>query len=220
VALAERGYALALVSRSAETLEETVAAAAGEGTRVETLVADVGDPAQLEPLLPLLERLPSLHAVVNNAGMGIWRPIEEMTDEEWEVQLRTNLTGSFNVVRATVPLFDRRGRGLYVNIASDCALVGMKERAAYNASKFGLVGLTATMRAELAERGIATSVVFAGKTDTYFRGRQPGDRPGALEASEVAETVAFVVDRFPQALVSEIAVFPPGEYLTGPRSLV
>jgi NAD(P)-dependent dehydrogenase (short-subunit alcohol dehydrogenase family) len=184
------------------------------------LVADVGDPGQLRPLTSLLERLPPLHAAVNNAGMGIWRPIEEMTTEEWDRQLRTNLTGSFHVVRVTVPLFDRRGRGLYVNIASDCALVGMKERAAYNASKFGLVGLTAAMRAELAERNIATSVVFAGKTDTYFRGRRPGDRPGALDPGEVAATVAFVVERFPRALVSEIAVFPPREHLDGPRSLV
>ena len=124
------------------------------------------------------------------------------------------------MVRATLPYLRRQGYGLYVNVGSDCSLVGMPERAAYNASKFGLVGLTASLRAELGQYGIHACVVFPGKTDTYFRGHRPGDRPGALSAKAVAEVIAFAVALYPTAVVGEVSVFPSSARLEGMRSVV
>lgn len=217
--LARSGYSLLLLSRSAGPLEETRCLCAGL-TAVRTLVADVRDPAQMAALTETLATGGPIHAVVNNAGIGEWSPVDELSDESWRRQLDTNLTGAFHVVRATLPALRRQRRGLYVNIGSDSSLVGISGRAAYNASKFGLAGLTMSLRAELAGDGVHAAIVYAGRADTHFRGLQPGDRPGALRPELVAAAAAFVIDQYPDALVGELSVFPPGAGAAGPRTFV
>lgn len=217
--LARSGYSLVLLSRSAGPLEET-RCLCEDLTPVSAIVADVRDPGPLAALTEALASGGPVHAVVNNAGVGEWSPVHELSEESWRRQLDTNLTGAFHVVRATLPTLRRQRRGLYVNIGSDSSLVGISGRAAYNASKFGLVGLTMSMRAELAGDGVHASIIYAGKADTHFRGLQPGDRPGALRPELVAAAAAFIIDQYPDALVGELSVFPPGPGAAGPRTLV
>lgn len=217
--LAAAHYPLALVSKSEEYLRETHALCAAD-TITHSLVLDVRDEAQVSRLRRLLEECPTLHAVVNNAGVGQWNPIEQMSTASWDNQLQTNLRGPFLIIRETLGYFRRHGAGLYVNVGSDCSLVGMPERAAYNASKFGLVGLTVSLRAEAKADGIHACMVYAGKTDTYFRDHQPGDRPMALAAADVAEVIAFVIQRYPRIVIEEVSIFSPHESLTGTRSLL
>jgi NAD(P)-dependent dehydrogenase (short-subunit alcohol dehydrogenase family) len=218
VRLAAAGYPLILLSKSEEHLEETrtlCAAVPALG-----VVADLRNPDDVVRLREALRQTTYLHAVVNNAGVGDWQPIDEMSVESWDDQLDTNLRGPFLVVRETLKHFQRQGEGLYINIGSDCSLVGMANRAAYNASKFGLVGLTACLRAEAGPLGVHSCMVYAGKVDTYFRGHQPGERPGALSADDAAEVIEFVIRMYPRVVIGEVSVFPPSGGLCGPRSLI
>src|SRR5262249_22728658 len=111
--LARCGFSLVLTSKSRIPLEET-AALCSRLVPTRNIVADVRDENQVRQLRNALHDLP-VHAVVNNAGVGIWRPIDTMSADEWDEQLDTNLRGAFLVVRETLPHLRRRGRGLYVN---------------------------------------------------------------------------------------------------------
>lgn len=216
--LAERGHRLLLLSKSAGPLAET-AARCRKHAPAQEVVADVSDPSCVAALERALAET-DVDVVVNNAGVGEWAPLDQLSLESWDTQLNTNLRGPFLVVQRTVERFVKRGRGLYVNVGSDSSLVGKRERAAYNASKFGLVGLTACMRAELTPANIHTALVLAGSTDTHFRGMTPGARPGSLPADAVARTIVFIIDQYPESAVGEVTVAPVGSGLDGPRSLV
>jgi len=218
--LATAGYPLVLVSKTAKFLDATRRLCA-RAVSTYSLPMDVCDERQFAALRQLLDnQVPFLHAVINNAGVGHWSAIDHMSAESWDVQLDTNLRGPFLVIRETLPYFRRQGYGLYVNVGSDCSLVGMPQRAAYNASNFGLVGLTASLRSEVSANGIHACMIYPGKTDTHFREHQPGDRPGALHPNDVAEVIGFVVRQYPRMVVADISVFPRNGGLTGPRSFV
>ncbi|MEB3359853.1 MAG: SDR family oxidoreductase [Synechococcales bacterium] len=220
IALAKLNYSLILVSRSQEFLDETHHYCVSL-VPTKSIVMDLRDEAQIVNLGLILKETPIyLHAVINNAGMGEWSPIEKLSRESWDCQIETNLRGPFLVIRETLPFFKQQRQGLYVNVGSDCSLVGMPERGAYNASKYGLVGLTTSLRAELTGSQIHASLVFLGKTDTFFRNRKPGDRPGSLKPQDVAEAIAFVVDLYPRVVIEEISMIPPGGALVGVRSLI
>jgi NAD(P)-dependent dehydrogenase (short-subunit alcohol dehydrogenase family) len=219
LALAAAGYELVLVSKSADALGATAELCSAQ-TRTTSLPLDVRLEQDVRKLGSALEPVANLHAVVNNAGIGSFNPIERVTQEEWDDQLATNLRGAFFVIRETLPILRRQGAGLHVNIGSELSLVGKVDRSAYVASKFGLVGLTNAMRAEIADSGVHASIVYLGHTDSSFRGHEPGDRPGALPPSVAAEAIFYVIDLYPRGVVAELCVLPPKDQLTGPRSLL
>lgn len=209
VAVAAAGFPLIITSRRGESLA-TTRAACERLVDTRSLVVDVRIASQVRMLRTLLDSAGLLHAVVNNAGVGEWHPIESTSDEAWDQQIDTNLRGPFFVMRETLPYLRRQRGGLYVNVGSDCSRVGMPERSAYNASKFGLVGLTQSLRAEAGPDGVHACLVYVGKTDTYFRGHHPGDRPGALAAEDVAEAIAFIIEAYPRFVIEELSVMPRG----------
>jgi len=217
--LAVAHFPLVLISKSAELLKKTHNMCKST-IPVQSIVIDVRKEEEVCKLSSLLNNFPSLHAVVNNAGVGHWSPIEETSIDNWNNQIDTNLRGAFLTIRETLPHFRRQGHGIYINVGSDCSLIGMPHRAAYNSSKFGLVGLTVSLRAEVESEGVHACMVYAGKADTYFRDHQPGDRPGALDASDVAEVIAFVIKNYPRIVVGEVSVFPPKGGLSGVRSFI
>jgi NAD(P)-dependent dehydrogenase (short-subunit alcohol dehydrogenase family) len=217
--LAHLGYPLVLLSKTEAHLRETQAlCAALVPSRV--LVLDVTREEEIPILRECLADVPRLHAVVNNAGVGEWEDLETLSTAAWDWQIATNLRGPFWIIRETLPILKRQRCGLYVNIGSDCSLVGMPRRAAYNASKFGLVGLTVCLRTEGSAHGVHAAMVYLGKTDTYFRNHRPGSRSNALTGRDAAEPVAFVIDAYPRIVIEEISVFAPGEHLAGTRSLL
>jgi NAD(P)-dependent dehydrogenase (short-subunit alcohol dehydrogenase family) len=216
--LAERGHPLLLLSKSAEMLAETAAACRVHVPTRERVV-DLSRPECVDDLDALIVGT-ELKAVVNNAGVGDWAPIDQLSVTSWDTQINTNLRGPFLVVQRTLDHFKRSGRGLFVNVGSDSSLVGKKERAAYNASKFGLVGLTTCMRAEFSGTDIHTALILAGSTDTHFRGKAPGMRPGSMSASSVARAITFTIEQYPDFGVGELSLFPVGSGAEGPRSVV
>jgi NAD(P)-dependent dehydrogenase (short-subunit alcohol dehydrogenase family) len=204
--LAERGYALALIDLRdpAETLRAIEAA----GGRAMRLVGDVSREATVEEFVgQVAERFGRIDVLVNNAGISLIAPAENTRAEDFRKVLEVNLVAPFLMARACGRRMLAAGSGAIVNVASVAGLVAVADRAAYNASKHGLVGLTRTLAAEWGGRGVRVNAVCPGwvKTemdaadqagggynDADIVGRVPMARFATPD--DVARAIAFLAD--------------------------
>jgi 3-oxoacyl-[acyl-carrier protein] reductase len=214
---ARRGYALALLGRRRKPLLETLAAAGvGSGGSREgglALVCDVREPAAVERAAAAVERRwGAADIVVPAAGVVRIRPFVETSPEEFIATVATNLTGTFLLVRALLPEMKRRGRGWIFAILSVAARRVFPGWSAYCASKWGLDGMVAALREELAGSGVRVTALFPGATDTPLWEGQPGrwDRAAMVRPAAVARAVGWALDSGPGALVEEIHLGPAG----------
>jgi len=138
-----------------------------DGGSVWDIPVDITDPIQVRALIQKTEsEFGHLDILVNNAGVGSCKPFLNMTLEEWERDLRVNLTGTFLCAQAAARLMVQQGYGRIVNIASISGQRGGVGRAAYGASKAGVILLTKVMAAELGPLGIGVNAVAPGPVDT------------------------------------------------------
>ena len=169
--LAQAGYRLILVDRDAQGLAATAAQIEG-ATQV---VVDLSQPAAArEPIAQAIAGQ-DLDLLVNCAGVGWPADSAETTDEVWETTLTVNLTATFYLCQLALPAMLERGHGVIVNIASAGALVGLKRRVAYCASKAGILGLTRAIAADHAGQGIRINAVCPGTVDSPWINRMVRD---------------------------------------------
>ncbi len=204
--LAGRGYAVAANDLYAPegTLKELNRA----GAKALPVPGDVSDEGSVRGMAEaVLGEFGRLDVLVNNAGVSLIVPAEETTSADWRHVLEVNLTGPFLMSREFGREMLRRGSGSIVNISSVAGLLGIADRAAYNASKHGLIGLTRTLAAEWGGRGVRVNAVCpgwvktemdeedqtgGGYTDADIVGRTPMARFAKPE--EIAQVVAFLAD--------------------------
>jgi NAD(P)-dependent dehydrogenase (short-subunit alcohol dehydrogenase family) len=213
----EHGHRVALIDIDGPTLEATVAAFADE-RKVIGLHADVSKPDQVQwAFLEIDRRLGRVDALVNNAGVAVFKPILETSYEEWRHVLGTNLDGAFLCTQACAPLMKRSGGGAVVNIASISGLRASTLRVAYGTSKAALIHLTKQQAVELGNVGIRVNAVCPGPVETEmaklvhsvairsdYYDAIPQGRYGTTE--EVARAVGF--------LCGPDASFVNGQYLS------
>jgi NAD(P)-dependent dehydrogenase (short-subunit alcohol dehydrogenase family) len=204
--LAQRGYAIAANDLGAP--EETTEEIRSAGADALALPGDVSDEATVRGMVEtVMGEFGRADVLVNNAGISTIVPAEETTLEDWERTLAVNLTGPFLMCREFGRVMLEEGSGSVVNVSSVAGLLGVGDRAAYNASKHGLVGLTRTLAAEWGARGVRVNAVCpgwvktemddedqagGGYTDADIEGRVPMGRFAAPE--DVARAVAFLAD--------------------------
>jgi len=216
--LAEAGYDLVLCDLS--PLDSTVAEAEARSVRVvaETVdVASEGDVDRLEAAAR--DAFGRVDVLVNNAGISHLVPAEETRVDEWRRVLDVNLTGPFLLCRRFGGAMLAARSGSIVNIASIAGLRGVSHRAAYNASKHGLVGLTSTLAAEWGGRGVRVNAVCpgwiktemddedqaaGGYTDDDITGRVPLAR--FADPDDIAEAVLFLADPARSGFVNGVAL--------------
>jgi len=203
------GATVVLTSRS---LERAEAAArdldgVGKGTAM-GLACDVRDPAACRSVVDqVVEQCGGLHILVNNAGLGVFKSIQELTIEEWEKQIRTNLDGVFYQTKAALPHLLTADDAWIVNIGSLASRNSFAGGVGYNASKFGLLGMTEAMMLDLRHEGIRTTIIMPGSVDTeFFRGEE--DRPWAIQPQDIAAAVLGVLAQPERTLVSRVEVRP------------
>jgi 3-oxoacyl-[acyl-carrier protein] reductase len=167
--------------------------------------ADLSDGAAAERLVgDVVAAFGRLDGLVNNAGMDQRGPTLDLTPDEWDAVIATNLTASFRTMRAAIPVMLGQGSGSIVNIASRLGQMGIAETAAYSAAKAGLIGLTRSLAREFGSRGVRINAVAPGVTITEMTTDliesdegQRRLRDMALgrfgRADEVAEAVIFLL---------------------------
>ena len=204
--LAERGYVVA--ANDLEEPDETLEELRQIGTRTLTLTGDVSDESAVKEMVgKVRDGFGRIDVLVNNAGLMAISPAEETTLEDWRRMLEVNLTGPFLMSREFGKVMLEQGFGSIVNVSSVAGLLGVSDRAAYNASKHGLIGLTRTLAAEWGGRGVRVNAVCPGwvkterdegdqgggnYTDADIEGRVPMGRFAMPE--DIATAVAFLAD--------------------------
>ncbi|MFQ5538282.1 MAG: SDR family oxidoreductase [Gemmatimonadota bacterium] len=210
-ALAGAGASVVISSRTAAEVERTARRLQeGASGTVLGLVCDVSDPAACQRLVEeTVERLGRLDILVNNAGLGIFKSIEELTVEEWRLQIDVNLGGVFYCSKAAIPHLKAVGGGWIINIGSLASRNSFAGGSGYNASKFGLLGLTEATMLDVREHGIRVSIVMPGSVNTYFGGRTPvEERDWRLQAEDCALAVTQLLAYPPGAHVSRVEMRP------------
>ncbi|MFO0903777.1 MAG: SDR family NAD(P)-dependent oxidoreductase [Pirellulales bacterium] len=161
--LAHDGAHLWLVDVRSDDLQATAQAATALGGQVRTSVVDLAVRAEVEELAAAVREAPQpLDVLVNNAGVAFYGPTLTMTDAEWERLMAVNLEAPLLLTRRLLPLLLQRPEAHVVNVASMYGLVALPKACAYHVSKFGLVGFSEALRAELAGQGVGVTAVCPG----------------------------------------------------------
>jgi NAD(P)-dependent dehydrogenase (short-subunit alcohol dehydrogenase family) len=195
----------AAATRIAERIE------ANAGTAC-AFALDVGNEEQVRDVLSsAAQRLGRLDAVVNNAGIDVTTGIGDLDSRDWDRVMRTNLTGPFLVAKHCLEHLAPGGH--IVNIASTAARRAWPNASVYHASKWGLMGLTHALHAELRPAGIKVSAVIAGGMRTPFLLDRFPDIDATLlqDPMNVAKAVKFVLTQPPETVIPEVMVLPMKE---------
>ena len=196
-AMAAAGAHVVLSARDDEALDGIAGRIRDSGGEATPAPADVSDADDVDRLFAAVEGMGNLAALVNAAGALKSEPFTQITRETWTETLDVNLTGSFLCCRAAFIAMRRSGEGRIVNIASLSGVYATEKfpgLAAYNVSKYGVIGLTEAIAAEGKEHGISAICVSPGAVDTQMlRQANPTLRPG-LTPGDVAELIVALLD--------------------------
>lgn len=209
VKLGSLGARVAICGRDAAKLAETEAALLAKNVRAIAVSADVTKASDVGTLVEQVEKeFGPVLLLVNNAGIGVFGPVYEKTEEEWDRLMNANLKSVFLVSRAVIPGMIRKGGGDIINISSLAGKNVFPGGGLYCASKWGLQGLSGCMAEELREYGIRVSTVCPGSVATEFSGRGPKDPTKVLRPEDVAHAVAMIAAQGEQSFVSSVDLRP------------
>lgn len=188
LALAAAGADVALYARNKEDLEAVKASVQALGRRAEIFCVDVLDKQAVDESVKAgLEAFGHLDILVNNAGVNVRKPVLELTSEEWDLVIDTNLKGYFLMAQAVVPAMLARGSGKVINMASILGAVALPTQLAYASSKGGVIQMTKVMALEWAKQGVQVNAIGP----TYF------ETPLVAQLRNDPERFNFIVDRTP-----------------------
>jgi len=150
---------------------------------------------------------------VANAGVGHFTPIDSLSEEDWKSTIDTNLTGVFNSVKASIDAL-KKSKGYIITIASLAGTNFFENGAAYNASKFGLVGFSQAIMLDLRKYDIKVTTIMPGSVATQFNNHVPNDADAwKIQPEDIGQLVANLLNMHPRTLPSKIEVRPskPGK---------
>jgi 3-oxoacyl-[acyl-carrier protein] reductase len=210
-ALVAEGAHVAVTGLSGAHLSSARLAIEGAGPgSVETLQADVRVHEEVTRAVnATAARFGGLDILINNAGVGVFKPVAAMTPVEWSTVIDTNLTGVFNACHAAIPHLKARGGGFIINISSLASRNAFPNAAAYCATKAGLNQFSEALMQEVRYDGIRVSYVMPGSVATEFNNRSEGD--GAdwkTSAEDVAAVVIGLLQSDPRSIPSRVEIRP------------
>ncbi len=205
--LALQGATVVAVARSPDELADLTLKTQGL-----SVVADVADDADAQRVVAeTLRHYGRLDAVVCNAGVGSFGPLESLEAEEWDRIFQTNVKGTFLLCKYAVPHFKAQKSGHIVGIASDVSRRTFENGTLYGASKYAQDALLGSLRKEVRPHGIKVSVVYPGLVDTYFAESTPGSSATEtthLRPADIAQAVRYVLEAPAHVVVDELMIHP------------
>ncbi|MBK7142351.1 MAG: SDR family NAD(P)-dependent oxidoreductase [bacterium] len=203
--LAEPDTRLLLQGRDMAALENTAAVVTAKGAQTELLRFDLGRRDEVFELLKKLDSIP-IDIFINNAGVGMVAPLEQVTQEDWDLTVAVNVTAPFLLCQRLVP--QMKAGASIVNILSGAAKIGFPGWTSYCMSKFAMDGFAKALREELRPRGIRVINIYPGATDTDIWDQVPGDWPREkmMKAESVGMAVKAALEQPANILVEDITL--------------
>ena len=212
--LLDNGMKVAITSRSLPAAQEAAASLSNDPLKILALESDVSSLAsETAAINAAVAHFGQLDVLVANAGVGIFANIEDLTEQDWKNTIETNLTGVFNSVKASIKAL-KESKGYIITIGSLAGTNFFENGAAYNASKFGLVGFSQAIMLDLRKYGVKVSTIMPGSVATYFNNHVPNDADAwKIQPEDIGELVADLLKMNPRTLPSKIEVRPsvPGK---------
>lgn len=216
-ALGREGYGLTVSARRPDKLEEAVKGLADEGIDAQAVPANMTDEGEVTALAQAhRERFGRLDVLVNNAGVGIGGPIEQLETKKLDVQLGANLRGLFLMTRECIPMLKEAGaehrKALVVNVASIAGKHGQPWLGAYSATKAAVVGLSQAAHGELSSDGVQVTAFCPAFVATPMTDWVEGvAKEDMIQPEDIAEAVMFLLRTSPACIVPEVQFIRPGD---------
>jgi 3-oxoacyl-[acyl-carrier protein] reductase len=204
------GHRVVISSRTQEGLDEAIWALNNIATGMATgVVADVRRRSDLDAMVTCAhEAFGPVDVVIANAGLGHFDSIETLDEARWNETIDVNLTGVYHTIRATIDDL-KQTKGYFITIASLAGTNFFAGGAAYNASKFGLVGFTQAVMLDLRKYGIKTTTIMPGSVATNFNNHTPNEQDGwKIQPEDIGQMVIDLLQLPARALPSKIEVRP------------
>jgi NAD(P)-dependent dehydrogenase (short-subunit alcohol dehydrogenase family) len=211
-ALVAAGAGVAICARNQDEIVAAATRLAGKGPgTVIPVTCDLRDHGDVKTLVArAAERFGRLDILVNNAGIGGgFAPMPDLSPETWRAVIETNLSGVFHACHEAIPRMIAGGGGWIINIGSLAGRYPFAGGAAYNASKFGLLGFTEALMLDVRDKGIRVSTIMPGSVATHFGGGEPaGADSWKLQPADIAEAVIDLLAYPGRALPSRVEIRP------------
>lgn len=209
-ALMRQGMRVAITSRSLEAAEtagkQLQALGTGEVLALQSDVRKLED--QQRSVQQIIDTWGQLDVLVANAGVGHFASIEDLTPEQWQETIDTNLTGVFYSIKASLEGL-KAAKGYIITISSLAGTNFFAGGSAYNASKFGLTGFTQAAMLDLRQSGINVSTIMPGSVSTYFNQHNPSEADAwKIQQEDIGQMVVDLLQMNPRTLPSKIEVRP------------
>lgn len=211
-AMMREGMKVAITSRTKEAAEEAARllnSQSKDGGEAMGLEADVRDFASQERAAKeVVKRFGKIDVVIANAGLGHFASVEDLTIEQWQETIDTNLTGPFYSLKATFEQL-KTNKGYYITISSLAGTNFFKGGSAYNASKFGVTGFTQAAMLDVRDYGIKVTTIMPGSVATHFNGNEPDKKDDwKIQKEDIGKLVIDLLNMHPRTLPSKIEVRP------------
>ncbi|MGG9972511.1 SDR family oxidoreductase [Ferruginibacter sp. SUN002] len=202
---------LVLLARNNEELMAVQKEVIANGSKCEIFAGNVASEKFVNDVVAsALAAFGNIDIVINNAGYGIFKSVEEITVAEWDDIFATNAKGTFLVSKAVIPAMKQNGKGHIINIASDVAKRTFANGSLYCASKYAQDAFSMALRKELRPFNIKVSVVYSGLVDSYFHAEPQGDNSHEdwLKNEDMANAIAYIASQPPHVVIDELMIHP------------
>src|SRR5258706_3470249 len=207
--LLDSGMRVAITSRTLNAARQAAESLTNNASKILALESNVSSLAsETKAVKEVIDHFGQLDVLVANAGVGHFAPIDSLTEEDWRDTIDTNLTGVFNSVKASIEVL-KKHKGYIITIASLAGTNFFENGAAYNASKFGLVGFSQAIMLDLRKYGIKVTTIMPGSVATHFNNHVPNDADAwQIQPEDIGQMVADLLHMNPRTLPSKIEIRP------------
>ncbi len=206
--LAQNGANVVITARNVIELKQVESE--GQG-RIVAVPGDVSSEVDMQRVVQTaLDRFGRLDIVINNAGYGVFKNVDEITVDEWDELMATNVKGTFLLTKAALPTLKAQGSGHVVVVASDVAKRTFAGGSLYTASKYAQEAFMGALRKEVRPMGIKVSGIYTGLVDSHFHAKGHGHETSTnwLKEQDVAESMLFILSRPAHVVIDEFMVHP------------